>query len=85
MEIMPSFRRLMISVLTIFLMISVVQAQSDGETIPDGMMTPQLNPYGGPDPWIQYYEGNYYLATTTGRSNLIMSMAPTLAGLKTAS
>jgi GH43 family beta-xylosidase len=61
--------------------LAIVQAQSEGEA---GTMTNQLNPYGGADPWIQYYEGNYYLATTTWRSELIMSSSPTLAGLKTA-
>lgn len=49
-----------------------------------GVLRNPLNPWGGPDPWLQYYEGNYYLATTTGRSELTMSMSPTLAGLKTA-
>ncbi len=24
-----------------------------------------LEPYNGADPWLTYYEGNYYLATTT--------------------
>jgi GH43 family beta-xylosidase len=43
-----------------------------------------LNPYGGADPWLQYYEGNYYLAATTWTSTLTMRSAPTLAGLKTA-
>lgn len=42
----------------------------------------------GPDPWMTYYEGNYYLAATTGGSThavgLIMRKAPTIAELKTA-
>ncbi|HLV33658.1 MAG TPA: hypothetical protein VKY59_01030, partial [Spirillospora sp.] len=42
------------------------QAQS-GEAQP-GVLRNPLNPAGGPDPWLVYYEGNYYLATTTGRS-----------------
>ncbi len=84
MKMMLSFRRLLILSISIFFIISVVQGQSDENALPDGMMTPQLNAFGGPDPWIQYYEGYYYLATTTGRSELIMSRAETLAGLKTA-
>lgn len=49
-----------------------------------GVLRNPLNPYGGPDPWLTYYEGYYYLATTTGRSELVMSKSETLAGLKTA-
>ena len=49
-----------------------------------GVLRNPLNPYGGADPWIQYYDGYYYLATTTWRSELMMSKSPTLAGLKTA-
>src|ERR1700761_9449782 len=37
----------------------------------------------GPDPWIEYRGGNYYLMTTTG-ANLTIWKAPTLAALKTA-
>ncbi len=41
----------------------------------------------GPDPWMTYYEGNYYLAPTTwgGASvGLTMRKAPTIAALKDA-
>lgn len=38
----------------------------------------------GADPWMQYYKGNYYLATTTWNSQLVMRKSPTIAGLKTA-
>jgi GH43 family beta-xylosidase len=37
----------------------------------------------GPDPWIEYHDGNYYLMTTTG-DNLSIWKSPTLGGLKTA-
>lgn len=60
---------------------AMTHAQQEGEP---GVLRNPLNPYGGPDPWIQYYEGYYYLATTTGRSELTMSKSETLAGLKTA-
>src|SRR5688572_25011606 len=49
-----------------------------------GKLTNQLNAYSGPDPWLTYYEGNYYLAATTGTSQWLMRKSPTLAGLKTA-
>jgi GH43 family beta-xylosidase len=59
-----------------------ISAQSgDGQP---GILRNPLNASAGADPWLQYYEGNYYLATTTGSSELTMRTAPTLAGLKTA-
>jgi len=39
-----------------------------------------INP--GPDPWMAYHEGNYYLTTTQGDA-IRMWKAPTLAALKT--
>ncbi|PAZ09467.1 hydrolase [Streptomyces sp. SA15] len=38
----------------------------------------------GADPWLEYYNGNYYLITTTFTNKLLMRKAPTLAGLATA-
>ncbi|NUP24661.1 MAG: family 43 glycosylhydrolase [Streptomyces sp.] len=38
----------------------------------------------GPDPWLTYYDGYYYLATTTWNSTVTMRKADTLAGLATA-
>jgi GH43 family beta-xylosidase len=35
----------------------------------------------GPDPWLQYYNGFYYLATTTWNSTITMRRSTTLAGL----
>jgi GH43 family beta-xylosidase len=49
-----------------------------------GVLRNPLNAYSGPDPWLTYYEGYYYLATTTGTSEWLMRKSPTLAGLKTA-
>jgi hypothetical protein len=46
-----------------------------------GTFTNPLN--AGADPWMLYYEGNYYLTTTQG-SCIRMWKAPTLEGLKTA-
>ncbi|WP_211234751.1 family 43 glycosylhydrolase [Glycomyces arizonensis] len=39
----------------------------------------------GADPWLEYWDGYYYLSTTTWDSTVIMRRATTLAGLKTAS
>ena len=38
----------------------------------------------GPDPWLQYYNGYYYLATTTWNSTITMRRSRTLAGLSSA-
>jgi GH43 family beta-xylosidase len=48
---------------------------------------PFTNPLSlhGPDPYLTYYNGNYYLVTTTWNMTITMRRSPTLAGLKTAS
>ena len=38
----------------------------------------------GADPWLEYWQGNYYLTTTTWTSQPVMRKSPTLAGLATA-
>ncbi|KQV13915.1 MULTISPECIES: family 43 glycosylhydrolase [unclassified Kitasatospora] len=38
----------------------------------------------GADPWLEYYNGNYYLVTTSWSSEITMRKSPTLAGLATA-
>ncbi|WP_231114538.1 family 43 glycosylhydrolase [Lentzea aerocolonigenes] len=38
----------------------------------------------GPDPWMQYHNGYYYLATTTWNSTITMRKSRTLAGLASA-
>lgn len=40
-----------------------------------------INP--GPDPWMEFYKGNYYL-TTSQNDAIRMWKSPTVAGLKTA-
>ncbi|KMT66634.1 alpha-N-arabinofuranosidase [Catenovulum maritimum] len=35
----------------------------------------------GADPWMHYFDGNYYLTTTTWTSQLVMRKSPTIAGL----
>ncbi len=45
-----------------------------------GTFTNPLFPNGA-DPWLEYWDGNYYLTTTTWTSELVMRKSPTLAGL----
>lgn len=58
----------------------VAYGQGGGEA---GTLRNPLN-YSGADPWLTYYDGNYYLAATTWTSEWTMRRSPTLAGLKTA-
>ena len=83
MPVSRTFRRfglLFLFVCFMLMSVSLVQGQSDE---PGTFLNP-LNAYGGADPWLTYYEGNYYLATTTWSSTWTMRRSPTLAGLKTA-
>ncbi|MFE4646917.1 family 43 glycosylhydrolase [Streptomyces sp. NPDC056730] len=41
-------------------------------------------PASAADPWIQYYDGDYYLLTASRTSELTMRTSPTPAGLSTA-
>jgi GH43 family beta-xylosidase len=50
---------------------------------PPATFTNPLNTENGSDPWMQYYEGNYYL-TTTQWTAIRMWKSPTIDGLKTA-
>ena len=49
--------------------------------LPAGKFQNPINP--GPDPWMECFDGNYYLTTTQGDA-IRMWKAPTLEGLKTA-
>jgi GH43 family beta-xylosidase len=48
--------------------------------IPPGTFQNPIN--GGPDPWMIYFKGNYYLSTTQGDA-IRLWKAPTLAAIKT--
>jgi GH43 family beta-xylosidase len=52
-----------------------------GDDIPAGKFQNPINP--GPDPYMEYYDGNYYLTTTQG-DGIRMWKGPTLARLKAA-
>ena len=48
-----------------------------------GTFTNPLDDHG-PDPWLQYYDGNYYLAATTWNNTITMRKSATLGGLASA-
>ncbi|MDO3387244.1 family 43 glycosylhydrolase [Gilvimarinus sp. SDUM040013] len=54
------------------------------QTLPEGYFANPLFANGA-DPWLEYWDGNYYLTTTTWTSQLVMRKSPTLAGLSEAS
>ncbi len=76
----------------IFTLISCQPAPASGPAQPSTAAREPVtfrNPlnFSGPDPWMTYYQGNYYLAATTwGGSSvgLTMRSAATIAGLKSA-
>lgn len=51
---------------------------------PGQPFTNPLKSQKGADPWLEYYNGNYYLITTTFTNILGIRKSPTLAGLATA-
>lgn len=53
-----------------------------GQPSPGTFTNPIKN--GGPDPWLQYHDGFYYLATTTWNSTITMRRSTSLAGLASA-
>jgi GH43 family beta-xylosidase len=65
--------------------VPVVQSQGQAE-IATAEGQSFTNPLfaNGADPWLEYWQGNYYLTTTTWTSQLVMRKSPTLAGLATA-
>lgn len=72
-------RVLLVLVVLLLTTVGVAQGQSDEP----GTLRNPLN-LSGPDPWLEYYDGYYYLAATTWASEWTMRKSPTLAGLKTA-
>ena len=82
--LLQSFTRFRILLFLFWLLLSTGVVQQQAGAGQPGVLRNPLNVNGGADPWLTYYEGNYYLATTTWASEWTMRMSPTLAGLKTA-
>lgn len=69
------------SLMVILCLCANVSRPSLGADTVRGKFQNPINP--GPDPWMVYFEGNYYLSTTQGDAIRIWK-APNLEGLKTA-
>ncbi len=81
----PATRRrrpLLVCVLT--LLVALVAATQPVSAADGRPYTNPLKSYKGADPWLEYYDGNYYLITTTFTGILGIRKSPTLAGLATA-
>ena len=63
------------------ILVAMVMHGTYGADLSAGQFRNPINP--GPDPWMQNYEGNYYLTTTQGDA-IRMWRADTVAGLKAA-
>src|SRR5512133_2210145 len=84
----------LMAVCTVLLFTACAQNADATKPVPAASPTPAgavfQNPLNtsGPDPWMTYYEGSYYLAATTWGSThstgLTMRKAATIAQLKTA-
>jgi GH43 family beta-xylosidase len=66
------------------LLTALVCAQGPASAVDGRPYTNPLKSFKGADPWLEYYDGNYYLVTTTFTGVLGMRKSPTLAGLATA-
>jgi GH43 family beta-xylosidase len=66
------------------LLMALVCAQGPASAVDGRPYTNPLKSVKGADPWLEFYEGNYYLVTTTFTGVLDMRKSPTLAGLATA-
>ena len=65
---------------------ATIPTQPNPDPVVEGGFVNPLNP-SGPDPWMTYYDGNYYLAATTWGGpdvGLTMREAPTIEALKSA-
>lgn len=74
-SVLPKYLHILVGIL---LIASLVVVNAKAATFTNPLFS------NGADPWMQYYNGNYYLATTTWNSQIVMRKSPTIAGLKTA-
>ena len=75
--------KLGLSLVVAFALLGAVYQHISAQTS-DGSFHNPLNTFEGADPWLTYYNGYYYLSTTTGTSQLYMQKSATLSGLKVA-
>ncbi|NYI07706.1 family 43 glycosylhydrolase [Allostreptomyces psammosilenae] len=72
----------MLTILTVLATVTV--GEGSAEAAPGRPYTNPIKSQKGADPWLEYYNGNYYLITTSWTSELTVRKSPTLAGLATA-
>ncbi|WP_079141887.1 family 43 glycosylhydrolase [Streptomyces sp. LUP30] len=72
---------LLVALIALVALVTATQPVSAADGRP---YTNPLKSAKGADPWLEYYDGDYYLITTTFTGVLGMRKSPTLAGLATA-
>lgn len=77
-------RRSPLLVCVLALLVALVAATQPVSAADGRPYTNPVKSAKGADPWLEYYDGDYYLITTTFTGVLGMRKAPTLAGLATA-
>lgn len=77
-------RRRPLLVCVLALLLALVSATQPASAADGRPYTNPLKSSKGADPWLEYYDGNYYLVTTTFTGILGIRKSPTLAGLATA-
>jgi GH43 family beta-xylosidase len=82
---MPGFlRRWLLLLMFVSVLILGFTGMTTATAAPGRPFADPVKAQKGADPWIEYYNGNYYLVTTSWTSVLTMRRSPTLAGLATA-
>ncbi len=76
-------RAVIAAVAALFAVLALVVSSPTATAVGEDTVRNPLLPNGA-DPWLQFHDGNYYLATTTWSSQLVMRKSPTLAGLRDA-
>jgi GH43 family beta-xylosidase len=77
-------RRRPLLVVALTLLVALIAATQPVSAAEGRPYTNPLKSTKGADPWLEYYNGDYYLVTTTFTGVLGIRKAPTLAGLATA-
>ncbi|WP_242435925.1 family 43 glycosylhydrolase [Streptomyces sp. Root369] len=80
----PARRHRSLILWVLAVLIAMVSATTPATAAEGRPYTNPVKSTKGADPWLEYYNGNYYLVTTSFTGVLTMRKSPTLAGLSTA-
>ena len=83
-EQLPTRRHRSLILCVLAVLIAMVSATTPATAAEGRPYTNPVKSAKGADPWLEYYNGNYYLVTTSFTGVLTIRTSPTLAGLSTA-